>query len=439
LPPGLHGDLAGALAGAQRAFTELQELSLEKRRAMIAAMREAGRQAAPELAHLAVEETGLGRTDDKILKNRLVSDKTPGVEILETWAVSGDDGLSLQELAPWGVIGAITPCTNPSETIICNAIGMVAAGNSVVFCPHPLARRTSARTLEVLNAAIAGAGGPPALLHGLAEPSIEIAQALMADPLTRLLVVTGGPGVVREAMRSGKRVIGAGPGNPPALVDETADLEQAGRDLVRGASLDNNIICTDEKVAIVVSGVADRLKSSMEQQGAHEIHGHQIERLSALLLSGTGRERTVSKEWIGRDATQLLEAIGAHPRRDVRLVLAEVDAEHPLVWTEQLTPVLPLVRVRTVEEGMDLAIAVEKGNRHTATMHSHDVTRLSRMARRIDCSIFVKNGPAYAGLGMGGEGYTSFTIAGATGEGMTTARHFCRARRCALVGAFRIV
>ncbi len=437
--PGLFHELDAACEAAGRAFREFQEIPLEKRREIISAMRAAARAEIAEVSRLAVAETRLGRADDKVRKNLLVTEKTPGIEILEAWAVSGDHGLTLQELAPWGVLGVITPCTNPTETIICNAIGMVAAGNAAVFCPHPLARGVSAHMIAALNRAIAAAGGPSPLLSALLDPTIERAQELMRHAAIRLLVVTGGPGVVREALRSGKRVIGAGPGNPPVVVDETADLDEAGRDIVAGASLDNNIVCTDEKEVFVVAAVADRLKAAMAAHGAHEIRGAQIERLSGLILADRERESQVRKEWVGQDAGRILEAIGVRAGSDVRLVLAEVPPDHPLVWTEQLLPVLPLVRTKSAEEAMDLAVAAERGNRHTATMHSRDVVRLSRMARRVDTSIFVKNGPSYAGLGLGGEGYTSFTIAGATGEGLTTARNFCRLRRCTLVGSFRIV
>lgn len=437
--PGLYRDLDTAVSAAWRAFSELRELSLEKRGEILVAMRQAAREAAPELSRMAVEETGLGRIEDKIRKNLLVADKTPGLEVLESWAVSGDHGLTLQELAPWGVIGAITPSTNPTETLINNGIGMVAAGNAVVFCPHPSARRVSSRILALLNRSIAAAGGPKSLLCGLSEPSIELAQAMMRHAQVPLLVVTGGPAVVREAMRSGKRVIAAGPGNPPSVIDETADLERAGRDLVLGASLDNNIVCTDEKEAFVVSSVLDPLKGAMEAAGAQEIHGPQIERLLGLVLATRDRQAEVRKEWVGKDAGRILEAIGARPRREARLIVAEVERDHPLVWTEQLLPVYPLVRVKSWEEGVDLGLAAEKGNRHSASMFSRNVERLSFMARRCNTSIFVKNGPISAGLGLGGEGYTSFTIAGTTGEGMTTARNFCRLRRCTLVDSFRIV
>ena len=463
LGPGLVRDLDEAVRLARRSFEALQALSLEARGRMIEAIRECVRREAPLVAAMAVEETALGRADDKVQKNLLVGERTPGIEVLEPWVRTGDHGLVLQELAPWGVIAAITPSTNPTETIICNGIGMLAAGNTVVFCPHPLAQRVSAYMIAALNRAVAAVGGPESVFVGLLEPTIDKAQALMKHPGAPLLVVTGGPGVVREAMRSGKRVVGAGPGNPPSVVDETADIEKAGRDLVRGASLDNNIICTDEKEVFVVSKVADRLKEAMRSAGAYEVHGPQIDRLADLVLASGPRSdpraAQVEKDWVGKDAGRILTAIGISagsagsssaagvvppgPGRSgpdgPRLIIAEVPRDHPFVWTELLMPILPIVRVRDAEEAMDLAVAAEKGNRHTASMHSHDVDRLSRMARRVDCSIFVKNGPNFAGLGMGGEGYTSFTIAGPTGDGMTNARTFARLRRCTLVDAFRIV
>ncbi len=437
--PGVFPDLDSAIRSASRAQLELVRLPLERRRALIDAMRRMIQDSASLLAQMAVEETGLGRVDDKISKIILTALRTPGVEDLQPYAVSGDCGLTLEEAAPWGVIGAITPCTNPIETIVCNGIGMIAGGNSAVFCQHPAARRVSAHTIHLLNRAVTEAGGPESALCCLAEPSVDQAQALMRRPEIELLVVTGGPGVVKEAMRSGKRVIAAGPGNPPAVVDDTADLKLAAGNIVSGASLDNNIVCVDEKTGIVVASVADSLKSAMVEAGAQEIHGRQIEALTNLVLEGRGPDAHPKKEWVGKDAVLILEAIGARPVRDVRLVLAEVEADHPLVWCEQLLPAFPLVRVRTASDAMDLALKVEGGRRHTATMHSRDVTRLSEMARRIGTSIFVKNGPAYSGLGLGGEGHTSFTIAGMTGEGLTTARHFCRTRRCTLVGSFRIV
>ncbi len=405
-------------------------------------MREAARAAATALAEAAVAETRLGRVEDKIKKNLLVANATPGPEDLEPVVYTGDHGLTLEERAPLGVLASITPSMNPSETVINNAISMVSGGNAVVFGPHPGAKGVSNQSVELMNRAIVAAGGPSGLVASLAEPTIEMAQRLMRHDGIRAVVVTGGPGVVAEAMKTGKKVFAAGPGNPPVVVDETADIDKAGRDIVAGASFDNNIICTDEKEVFVVSEVADRLKAAMCANGAFELKGPAVERLRTLVLekdNGPRRHAVVNRAWIGQDAAKILKELGVDAPPSTRLILVETPVDHPFVWTELLMPVLAVARVRHVDEAIDLARQAEHGYRHTASMHSRNIEKLSQMARVIDCSIFVKNGPNYAGLGFGGEGFTSFTIAGRTGEGMTTARTFTRLRRCVLVDYFRIV
>lgn len=424
------------------AHAELMRMTLAKREEMVAAIRNTMRAHAKSLAADAHHETGLGRYEDKIEKNLLVTNKTPGTEDLGPIATSGDRGLSLIEPAPYGVIGAITPVTNPTSTIICNAIGMVAAGNGVVFNPHPAARKVSLRTVALFNDAITEVGGPVHLVTAVAQPTIESAQALMRHPGVRLIVVTGGPGVVKAAMQSGKRAICAGPGNPPVVVDETADLEQAGRDIVFGASFDNNVICTDEKTIIAVSAIADELIKSMVRHGAVLLtpaQARQAERLIFTEVRGPRKSGVVEKSLIGQNAGEILSRAGMSVDPRVRLGLIEVDANHPLVWTEQMMPILPVVRVANANEGIDLAVQAELGRQHTASMFSKNLDHLSRMARVMNCSIFVKNGPTLAGLGYGGEGYTSFSIASPTGEGMTKARDFTRERRCTLVDHFRII
>ncbi len=280
------------------------------------------------------------------------------------------------------------------------------------------------------------------MITTVAEPSIEAAQAMMAHPKTRILVVTGGPGVVQAAMASKKKVIAGGPGNPPVVVDETADLARAGRRHRRGASLDNNVICTDEKEVFVVDQVADTLLKAMAAGGAHVLEAWRLPQLEKLVLSenrGPRKHAVTNKKFVGKDAAVILRELGIAVGPEIRLIVVETPPDHPFVWTELLMPVLPVARVRTADEGMEWSVLAEHGFRHTASIHSRNVDRLSKMARMMDCSIFVKNGPHFAGLGMGGEGPTSFTIASPTGEGMTTARTFTRRRRCALVDLFRIV
>ncbi|MGH1365858.1 MAG: aldehyde dehydrogenase family protein [Calditrichia bacterium] len=438
----LFASVDAAVEAAHKAYRQLADLPLAVRDAMITEIRKDMMTEAESLAREAYQETGLGRIDSKIAKNELVTSKTPGTEDLTSRSWSGDNGLTLIERAPFGVIGAITPTTNPTSTIICNSIGMIAAGNSVVFNVHPNSKHVCARTIRLLDKAIVRAGGPANLVTGIAEPTIESAQTLMKHKGVRLLVVTGGPGVVKEAMNSGKRAICAGPGNPPVVVDETADIAKAAKDIVFGASFDNNIICTDEKEVFVVDSVADHLLQAMQANRAYLLSPDQIKQIEKVIFTeqrGPGKPAKMNKKFIGKNAGVILAEIGVQVDENVRLAVAPVDVNHPLVWTEQMMPVLPVARVRSADEGIDLSVKAEHGFRHTASMHSKNIERLSRMARVMDCSIFVKNGPNAAGLGYGGEGYCSFSIASPTGDGLTRPFSFTRERRCTLVDYFRIV
>ncbi len=442
LGEGIFATVDDAVAAAREAFRQLDALSLDRRVAIIGAIRASMLEHATELARLAHEETGLGRPEDKIVKNRLVTTKTSGVEVLTARAVTGDDGLTLTEYAPYGVIGAITPTTNPTSTIICNTIAMISAGNSIVFNVHPNASECSKANIRLLHRAIEGAGGPPNVVCGVAQPTIESAQQLMTHRGIRLLVVTGGTGVVRAAMKSGKRAICAGPGNPPVVVDATADLAHAGKSIVAGASFDNNIVCTDEKEVIAVYSIVDELVSQMERHGAYVLEPAELEKVERTIFTenrGPGRRSVVDKELIGKNAAHILEAAGIRVPGDPRLAVARVPNEHPLIWTEQMMPVLPVTTVPDVDRGIELAKEAEHGFGHSAGMYSRDIGALSKMARTIDTSIFTKNGPFYAGLGEGGEGHCSFTIASPTGEGLTDPISFSRLRRCVLIDHFRIV
>ncbi|HIE53243.1 MAG TPA: aldehyde dehydrogenase family protein, partial [Armatimonadetes bacterium] len=381
-------------------------------------------------ARLAVEETGLGRVEDKIIKNELAAKLTPGIEDLPVRVLSGDTGLMVIEGAPYGVICAITPCTNPVATITSNAIAMTAAGNSVVFCVHPYSKRCSLEMMVHLNEAIIAVGGPRNLLTSVAEPSIRKAKAAMESPKTQLVSATGGGGVVRAALASGKKVIAAGPGNPPVIVDETADLEKAARDVVVGAAFDNNIPCVAEKILIALDPIAEPLVRAMRNHRAVLVSGPDERRLTELVV----KEGEMNREYIGKDATVILRDAGIDAPRDTLLALIDVDKDHPLVQHEQLMPVLPLVRVRTFEQAVEVAVEVEHGFQHTAVIHSRDVMRITQFARAIGTTIFVANAPSYAWVGLEGEGWLSMTVSGPTGEGITSPRSFVRQRHLVYAG-----
>lgn len=435
---GVFATMDEAVEAAAAAQKEYLTRSMHDRAAYVQAIRDVvlKEKTMEYISRVAVEETGMGCIAHKRIKNALAATKSPGIEDLTTDAMSGDDGLTLVEYSPFGVIGSITPTTNPTETVICNSIGMLAAGNSVVFSPHPRAKEVSLYLIREINKALIQAGAPANLVVTVSEPSIENTNAMMNHPKIRMLVATGGPAIVKTVLSSGKKAIGAGAGNPPVVVDETADVEKAAKDIVDGCSFDNNLPCIAEKEIIAVDAVADFLIFNMKKNGAYEVKDPAlIEQLVKLVIAGPDKPNT---SFVGKSAKYILDKVGVQVDDDVRVILLEATEDHPFVQTELMMPILPLVRVPDVDQAIDMAIRVEHGNRHTAMMHSRNVDKLTKMAKLIQTTIFVKNGPSYAGIGVGGEGYTTFTIAGPTGEGLTSAKSFARKRRCVLVGGLDV-
>ncbi|MDR1124611.1 MAG: aldehyde dehydrogenase EutE [Deltaproteobacteria bacterium] len=435
---GVFASMDQAIEAADFAHRQYVLCSMNDRERFVQGIRDAilAEGVAEDLARMALEETGMGRFEHKVIKNRLAARKTPGTEDLTTFALSGDAGLTLEELSSFGVIGAVTPTTNPTETVICNGIGMIAAGNTVVFSPHPRAKNVSLHTVRLINRKLAELGAPANLIVTVAEPSIENTSAMLAHPKVRMLVVTGGPGIVKTAMSAGKKAIGAGAGNPPVVVDETADIEKAARDIINGASFDNNLPCVAEKEIIAVDQAADFLIHCLKKNGAfHLTDPAAVDRLMKAVLNEKGGPAIPC---LGKDAAYLLGLIGISVDDSVRIILFEAGKEHPAVQEELMMPILPLVRAKDVDEAIDLAVELEHGYRHTAVMHSTNVRKLTKMAKLVQTTIFVKNGPSYAGIGVGGEGHCTFTIAGPTGEGLTSARSFARRRRCVMVESLNI-
>ncbi len=384
-----------------------------------------------------MEETKVGRLDHKIAKLKTLGEKTPGVEFLKTECFSGDYGLAVIEHAPFGVIGAITPVTHSLPTITGNAVSMIAGGNSLVVNPHPSGKKVAAEGVRRFNQAIHADLGIDNLISLICEPTLETAQQLFKHRSIALICVTGGPAVGRAALNSGKRAVVAGPGNPPVVVDETADLDLAARCIIQGAAYDNNLLCIAEKEVFVVGSVFDAMMSAMERAGAVRLTGTEVERLTqaAMQLVGEGTDKHYAprKELLGQDAIKLAAAAGRSIDPKVELLFGETNSDHPFVHTEQMMPFVPFVRCRDFDEAVRLAQQAEHGYRHTSIIHSRNVRNMTKMARIMDTTLFVKNGPCMASLGLGGEGYLSFSIAGPTGEGVTTPLTFTRERRCSLI------
>ena len=443
---GVFDKMEDAIEAVNKAYETFRYYNKEQRENIIKEIRKLTHAEAETMAKLAVEDTKMGNVYHKILKHHLVADKTPGTEDLDTRALSGDRGLTLVEMAPFGVIGAITPSTNPSCTVICNSIGMLAAGNAVVFNPHPHAKRISAYAVDLVNRAVLAAGGPENIVVTVANPTMETSNIMVNHPSVRMLVATGGPGVVKMLLSQGKKAIGAGAGNPPVVVDDTADIQKAAKDIIDGCTFDNNLPCIAEKECFALSSIADELIEGMQKNGAYFITSQQASELEKVVLvevpaknPGDKPKKVINKDWVGRDAKKILAQIGINVGDDIRCIICETDFSHPFVQTELMMPILPVVRCKDFDEAMDMAVKAEHGNRHTAHLHSKNVDHMTKYAKAVCTTIFVKNAPSYAGIGFNAEGHTTFTIAGPTGEGITSARSFTRQRRCVLVDSLSII
>lgn len=444
LTAGSHGvfhDADSAVRAARAAFEQLRQCSMEQRKQIIDIIRRISIGQCEELGNMEMDETQIGRRTHKIEKLKTLGELSPGTEMLETKAFSGDNGLAIIERAPFGVIAAITPVTHSLPTITGNAVSMIAGGNTVVVNPHPSGKRVAAEGVRRFNEAIHREVGIDNLICVIAEPTLESADTLFKHRDVSLICVTGGPAVGRAALNSGKRAIVAGPGNPPVVVDETADLDNAAKCIIQGAAYDNNLLCIAEKEVFVVDSVFDAMMDAMRRAGAAQLNDAQISRLTsqAIVKVGDDQHDAACKDFIGKDASVLAAAAGVSVPDDCELVFGETSEDHPFVSVEQMMPFLPFVRAQDVDHAIAMAKHAEHGFRHTAIIHSRNVHNMTKMGRELDTTLYVKNGPCMASLGLGGEGYLSFSIAGPTGEGVTTPNTFTRERRCSMIDELRVV
>lgn len=440
---GLFSCVDKAVAAAQKAQVELGQAGLETREKIVELLKTIPVGKAEEWARLELDETRVGRLDHKIDK-LTIFDKVPGVEAIKSVLHSGDNGITMDELAPWGVIGCITPVTHSIPTATANAINMIAAGNALVINPHPSGHKCAAVAVETYNKAISRETGIDNLICLITPPTLKSATQIFEHKDIDLLVVTGGPMVAKAALKQKKRAIVAGPGNPPVVVDETADLDVAARSIITGAAFDNNLLCIGEKQVFVVDRVFDSMMSAMERvpgQRAYRLNSGQITKLTETAFTWAKDHYVPNKDLVGRDCEVLAEAIGLTlpPGEKVDLLFGETDEKNLFVGEEQMMPFVPFVRVSDAETAVTMALESEHGFGHTAVIHSNNMQTITDMGRRANTTIFVANGPSTAGLGLEGEGYLSFSIATPTGEGITTPLTFTRYRRMSICGAMRMV
>jgi aldehyde dehydrogenase len=439
---GVFEDVDRAVTAAAEAQQQFEARSLDDRRKAVECIRRICIEQAEPLGREEFEETRIGRLEHKVEKLVVAGQKIPGVEFLRTDACTGENGITLTEYAPFGVIGVVTPVTHSLPTLAGNAINMLAAGNSLVCNPHPSGARIACHGTQLFNRAIHDAIGIDNLITIIGTPTLESAQAIFDHRQVRLLCVTGGPAVGRAALRSPKRAIVAGPGNPPVVVDETADLERAARSIIQGAAYDNNLLCIGEKEVFAVAAIFDELLEAMSRYKAYRLDPRQIEALTKAAFVPAPDDKSklvINKDLLGQDAAVLAERAGLKVPADTEILFSETEEAHPFVDQEQMMPFVPFVRVPDVDTAIALAKKYEHGFKHTSIIHSRNVETITRMGREMDTSLFIQNGPSMAGLGSGGEGYLSFSIATPTGEGVTTPLTFARQRRSSTVGSMRIL
>jgi len=440
---GVFQDANEACAAAQESFLQLKEKGVETRRKIEEIVKTLAEKNAEAWGKIEFEETRIGRLDHKIAKLKIIK-LVPGVDFLKPDARSGDHGIMLEEYTPFGVVGAVTPSTHSIPTLSGNIVNIIGAGNAVVFNAHPSAARCAAVAVRTYNEAIYRETGIENIATMVEKPTLDSFSAICKHDAVRLLLVTGGPMVVKAAMMTGKRAICAGPGNPPVYVDDTACMKRAAKAIIEGASFDNNLLCIGEKEVFVLDKIADKLMSEMSANGAYKLTQSQLEALTKAAFTfkpgegGGCSHAAVNRDFIGKDPSFLAQAIGLSLPAGTQLLFAETDAKHPFVEEEQMMPFLPIVRVKNLEEGIACSLEAEHGYKHTSIIHSHDVESITAMGRALDTTLFIKNGPSMAGLGLGGEGYLSFSIATPTGEGVSNPRTFTRVRRCVMVDNLRI-
>ena len=435
---GVFKTVDDAVAAANDGFQELTRRGIADRVKAIDCVRRITEEQAEELGRLEFEETKIGRLDHKIEKLKIVK-LVPGVEFIKTDAVSGDHGVTLTEYAPFGVIGAITPVTHSLPTLAGNVISMIAGGNTLVVNAHPGGARIAAEGVRRFNKAIYQATDLENLITIVEQPTLETAAEIFNHKGIRLLCVTGGPAVARAAMESRKRAVVAGPGNPPVVVDETADLENAARSIVKGGAYDNNLLCIGEKEVFVVNSVFDQLMEAMSRHGGYRLNARQVEQLTAIAFTPGKDHPVLNRDLVGKDAAVLAQLIDVKVPAGTQLLYGETDESNPYVSEEQMMPFVPFVRSRDVLHAIEQAKKHEHNYRHTCLIHSRNVRTMTIMGREMDTTLFIKNGPSMAGLGLGGEGFLSYSIATPTGEGVTSPLTFTRQRRCTLVDDLRIL
>lgn len=389
-------------ANGQKALKEMKKLDQDQINNIVKEMALAGLDKHMYLAKLAIEETGRGVYEDKIIKNIFATeyvyhnikyDRTIGV-------IDENEHEGIVNIAePIGVVAGVTPVTNPTSTTMFKSLISIKTGNPIIFAFHPSAQKCSSEAARILYEAAVKAGAPEHCIQWIEKPSIEGTQALMKHPGVATILATGGPGMVKSAYSSGKPALGVGAGNVPCYIEKSADVKRAVNDLIMSKTFDNGMICASEQAMIVDKEIYDEVKQEMIANKVHFLTPAEKTKVEKLVIN----EDTcaVNPAIVGMKPVKIAEMAGVKVPEDTKILVAEltgVGPDHPLS-REKLSPVLAAYKVNSAEEGIDRAEEMLEfgGLGHSAVIHSNNQDIVDAFASRMKAGRIILNAPSSQG------------------------------------------
>lgn len=388
---------------AQKILSEYSQAQIDK---LVQLMAEVGEKYARELAEMAVEETGYGKVQDKVVKNLLASRTLwNSIKDMKTVGVIAEnpEKKMFEVGVPFGVVAGLVPSTNPTSTAIYKAMISIKSGNAIVISPHPSALRAITRTVELMRSALAKLGAPEDLVSVMSTPTMEGTAELMKNRGTGIILATGGSAMVRAAYSSGTPALGVGPGNVPAYIERSADIKKAVHHVVTSKTFDNGTICASEQHVVTEHVIADQVRAEMTAQGCHFLSETAIAQVEKVIVNPHGG---LNSKIVGRSAVEIARMAGVTVPEQTRVLVAEqgrhnVGRHHPFSW-EKLSPLLGFYRVNDAHEACELCLELlnYEGAGHTLAIHTKNDELVREFALKKPVSRLVVNTPStHGGVG----------------------------------------
>lgn len=390
---------------AKVAQEKLSKMSQEQIDKIVKSIADAAFNNATKLAKMANEETGFGKWEDKVIKNTFASMGVyETLKDTKTIGIIGEDKKenTIDIATPVGVVAGLIPSTNPTSTVIYKTIISIKAGNTIVFSPHPNAKKCILETVKIINEAAIDAGAPEDSILCITNPSIVGTSELMKHKDTNLILATGGEAMVRAAYSSGTPAIGVGPGNGPAFIDKSANVKLAVKRIIDSKTFDNGVICASEQSIVVEKSMEETVLKELKNQGAYLLNEEESERLAKFILRANG---TMNPQIVGKSVEVItnLADLANVPKNTKVLVARETKVGHNVAYSrEKLTPILAFYVEDNVDAIMNRCreILLNEGAGHTFSMHANDEELVKRFALNMPVSRILVNTPsALGGIG----------------------------------------